>query len=68
MKEDKLNAVVRFTKLEADALMSAASNMQDDLEDYYSFMGKKKLEKFIAAFHSGMQKLSDIKNKKPIKK
>ena len=41
--------------MEIDAIVSAASNMEDDFSDYFSFVPDPK--KFESAFISGMNKL-----------
>ena len=47
---------ISFTKEEISALWHAAGNMQDDFEDYFSFMPN--VEKYHKSFESGMSKLS----------
>lgn len=51
---------VMLTALEANALWSAAEQMRLDMEDYHSYMPKEELKKFIAAYESGLDKLSKI--------
>lgn len=47
---------IYLSSLEANALFSAAGNMTDDFEDYFSFVDD--LPKFYAAFQRGMDKLA----------
>lgn len=55
---------VYLTKGEMSAIIDAASQMADDFEDYYSFMGPKRVKKHVANYDSGMQKLKvKIKSK-----
>jgi hypothetical protein len=61
-KERNAAPRIRLTKLEAEALRDAAGNMADDFKDYFSY--RKDIEKFYAAYHSGMDKLLAIKNRK----
>lgn len=48
---------INLTKLEIGAIVSAAENMRDNMYDYFNFMPKKKLEKFVAAYETGLEKL-----------
>lgn len=50
---------INLTKLEIEAIVSAAENMKDDMYDYFNFMPKKKLEKFVAAYETGLKKLKE---------
>jgi hypothetical protein len=49
----------RLTKLEMDAILSAASQMEDEFEEHYNFEDKK----FHAAFHSGLAKMREALSK-----
>lgn len=48
---------VYLTKGEMRAILDAASQMSDDFEDYYSFMGPKRVRKHVDNYNSGMNKL-----------
>lgn len=50
---------INLTKLEIEAIVSAAENMRDGMYDYFNFMPKKKLEKFVAAYETGLEKLKE---------
>jgi hypothetical protein len=50
---------MEFTKGELSALFDAASQMSDDFEDYYSFMGPKRVKKHAENYNSAMQKIRD---------
>lgn len=54
---------VYLTQGEIRALLDAASQMSDDFEDYYSFMGPKRAKKHSDNYASGMEKLK-LKYKK----
>ena len=48
---------IEFTKGELQALYDAASHMQDDFIDYYSFMGPKRSQKHAENFSNAMDKI-----------
>ncbi len=59
--------LVSLTESELDALISTASQMENDM-DYYDFMPKKKHDAFIKAYDNAMEKLRkalfmNVKNK-----
>lgn len=49
-------ATISFTKKEIEALFLTALNMQDDVENYFSY--RKDIEKFSNAYNSAMEKLA----------
>jgi len=52
-----------LTKAELKALFDAASQMSDDFEDYYSFLGPKRVKTHAANYSSAMDKIKTaIKN------
>lgn len=55
---------IKLKKIEIRALIQAADQMKDDLEDYVHFMPKRERERFLLAYQTGMQKLRDEYNKK----
>lgn len=48
---------VYLTKGELRAIIDAASQMGDDFEDYYSFLGPKRVKRHVENYNSGMDKL-----------
>jgi len=48
---------IELTQAELRALFDAASHMSDDFQDYYSFMGPKRVVKHVHAYNSAMQKI-----------
>jgi len=52
---------VKLTNLEIEALLSMASNMEGDMEDYFSFKSKAKLKRFVSAYWSAKAKLQTKK-------
>jgi hypothetical protein len=50
---------VDLTKAEIRALLDAAAQMSDDFEDYYSFLGPKRVKKHVENYNSGMSKLKN---------
>lgn len=51
---------IKLTKMEAKALFSTARQMEHDMYDYFSFMGNKRRDKFIAAYESALNKLQKL--------
>lgn len=46
-----------LTQGELKALFDAASQMSDDFEDYYSFMGPKRVKTHVDNYNSAMNKI-----------
>ena len=48
---------VKLTNLEIKALLSMSGNMEDEIEDYFSYMPKAELKRFVSAYYSAKAKL-----------
>lgn len=48
---------IYLTKGEMRAILDAALQMSDDFQDYYSFMGPKRVKNHVDNYNSGMYKL-----------
>lgn len=53
---------VHLTQGELRALYDAASQMRDDFEDYYSFLGPKMARKHTENYSNAMSKLKQLFN------